>query len=156
MFLCVDGPKARINAVTTNILHAGGSAKPFQIDATNGSEVTRSLTARSGRVFNVGANKPIKFLDLAADEFERFWRVGCYAAFLVAQEAVRRMLPSNQGTIIFTGASASLRANLIMLTSPRRKRGCASSLKASPENGPRGLHIAHVVIDGGIKSRSNL
>jgi NAD(P)-dependent dehydrogenase (short-subunit alcohol dehydrogenase family) len=102
-------------------------------------------------VFNAGAFKAGGVLDLSAAEFERTWRIGCLGGFLVAQEAVKRMIEVGEGTIIFTGATASLRgsARFAALAVPKfGLRALAQSL--SRELGPKGIHVAHVVVDGGI------
>ncbi len=58
-------------------------------------------------VFNAGNNRRIEFTELSAEQFEDFWRVGCFGGFLVGREAVRRLVPLGRGTVLFTGASAS-------------------------------------------------
>ena len=60
-------------------------------------------------IFNAGNNRRIDFKELSAEQFEEFWRVGCFGGFLVGREAARRLVPLGRDTIIFTGASASLR-----------------------------------------------
>jgi NAD(P)-dependent dehydrogenase (short-subunit alcohol dehydrogenase family) len=102
-------------------------------------------------VFNAGNNKPIDFLDLTPDQFEEFWRVGCFAGFLAGQAAARRLLPGGQGTILFTGASASLRGRPKFAHFAAAKAGLRMISQAmAREYGPKGLHVAHILIDGGI------
>ena len=98
-----------------------------------------------------GNNQRIDFRELTAQQFEDFWRVGCFGGFLVGREAARRLVPLGRGTVIFTGASgqhprqARVRAFL-------RRQGRPSHDRA--EHGarvrPLGVHVAHVVVDGGI------
>jgi NAD(P)-dependent dehydrogenase (short-subunit alcohol dehydrogenase family) len=96
-------------------------------------------------------------VDLARDDVERALRVTAMGGFLVAQEAARRMLPRGSGTIIFTGASASVKGYAQSAPFAMGKfalRGLAQSM--ARELSPAGLHVAHVVIDGGIRSATRL
>jgi NAD(P)-dependent dehydrogenase (short-subunit alcohol dehydrogenase family) len=102
-------------------------------------------------VFNAGAFRTGSILDIAPDDFERCWRVGAFAGFLIGQAAARCMVARACGTILFTGATASLRggANFANLASPKfALRALAQSM--ARELGPRGIHVAHVIIDGQI------
>jgi NAD(P)-dependent dehydrogenase (short-subunit alcohol dehydrogenase family) len=102
-------------------------------------------------VFNAGAFLPGSILDIAPSDFERCWRVGAFAGFLTGQAAALRMVARESGTILFTGATASLRggANFANLASPKfALRALAQSM--ARELGPRGIHVAHVIIDGHI------
>jgi len=104
-------------------------------------------------VFNAGAFVPAGILDISPDEFERCWRVGCLGGFLVGQAAARLMTKRSEGTIIFTGATASLRgsAGFANLAVPKfGLRALAQSM--ARELGPKNVHVAHVVIDGQIRS----
>ena len=129
-------------------------------DATNPEDVA-DLFARATRdhgplraaVFNAGAFERGSILDIDPADFERCWRVGTFAGFLVGQAAARAMVPEGQGTIIFTGATASLRggAGFVNLASPKfALRALAQSM--ARELGPKGVHVAHVIIDGQIRS----
>jgi NAD(P)-dependent dehydrogenase (short-subunit alcohol dehydrogenase family) len=102
-------------------------------------------------VFNAGAYRRGSILDIAPNDFEHCWRVGAFAGFLIGQAAARRMVTRESGTILFTGATASLRggANFANLASPKfALRALAQSM--ARELGPRGIHVAHVIIDGQI------
>jgi NAD(P)-dependent dehydrogenase (short-subunit alcohol dehydrogenase family) len=104
-------------------------------------------------VFNVGAYEKGNILDLRPEDFERCWRIGCFGGFLVGQAAARLMVPRGSGTIIFTGATASLRgsAGFANLAVPKfGLRALAQSM--ARELGPSGIHVAHVIIDGQIAS----
>ena len=102
-------------------------------------------------VFNAGNNRRVDFKDLSAELFEDFWRVGCFAGFLVGREAARRLVPLGRGTMIFTGASASLRGKPGYAQFAAAKAGLRMiSQSMAREYGPLGIHVAHVVIDGGI------
>jgi NAD(P)-dependent dehydrogenase (short-subunit alcohol dehydrogenase family) len=114
-------------------------------------ETERRLGPMACCVFNAGVYRPGSILDVAPNDFEQCWRVGAFAGFLVGQAAARRMVPRGSGTILFTGATASLRggANFVNLASPKfALRAVAQSM--ARELGPRGIHVAHVIIDGQI------
>jgi NAD(P)-dependent dehydrogenase (short-subunit alcohol dehydrogenase family) len=104
-------------------------------------------------VFNVGAYERGGILDIDPADFARVWQMGCFAGFLVGQAAARRMVARGHGTIIFTGATAALRggAGFINLAVPKfGLRALAQSM--ARELGPKGVHVAFVVIDGQIES----
>lgn len=104
-------------------------------------------------VYNAGAYLPGSILDIDAEAFERCWRVGCLGGFHVGQTAARLMVEAGEGTIIFTGATASLRggAGFANLAVPKfGLRALAQSM--ARELGPKGVHVAHVIIDGLIAS----
>src|SRR5216110_640662 len=89
--------------------------------------------------------------NLSAELFERFWRVGCFGGFLVGREAARRLVPLGRGTVIFTGASASLRGKPGYAQFTAAKAGLRMVAQSmAREYGPSGIHVAHVVIDGAI------
>ena len=110
---------ARLDQVVASIVAAGGSAEAVPTDATREADVQRlfdrAMAPGEGRapaglvVSNAGNNRRLDFRELSAAAFEDFWRVGCFAGFLVGREAARRLVPLGRGTVIFTGASASLR-----------------------------------------------
>ncbi len=102
-------------------------------------------------VYNAGAYKPGGILDIEAADFERCWRIGCLGGFHVGQAAAKRMVAAGAGTIIFTGATASLRgsAKFTNLAVPKfGLRALAQSM--ARDLGPRGVHVAHTIIDGQI------
>lgn len=123
---------------------------PAQVSAAF-EEIELRLGPLECAVFNAGAYRRGSILDIAPDDFEYCWRVGAFAGFLIGQAAARRMVPRGSGTILFTGATASLRggANFANLASPKfALRAIAQSM--ARELGPRGIHVAHVIIDGQI------
>jgi NAD(P)-dependent dehydrogenase (short-subunit alcohol dehydrogenase family) len=137
----------------------------FSCDLTDPASVTAAVeeAERFGgplacAVFNAGAFEPGSLLDIDPSDFERCWRVGTFGGFLIGQAAARKMVPRGLGTILFTGATASLRgsANFANLASPKfALRALAQSM--ARELGPRGVHVAHVIIDGQIRtSRSEV
>lgn len=152
---------AKIDVVAEAIRKSGGSAEAVVMDATRPEDVERlfdhafvprdGITPPTAVVFNAGNNKPINFLELTPDRFEDFWRVGCFAGFLAGQAAARRMLPGGEGTVLFTGASASLRGRPNFVQFAAAKAGLRMISQAmAREYGPEGLHVAHILIDGGI------
>jgi len=106
-------------------------------------------------VFNAGSFRPGPVLQISPQEFLDSWRVGCFAGFLVGREAARRMVDRG-GSILISGATASLRgaAGFANLASPKfALRALAQSM--ARELGPRGVHVAHVIIDGAIRPASD-
>lgn len=109
----------KVAQVARTVCEKGGSAEPVVVDTTREKDVLavfdRAMLPGDERdpadlvIFNAGNNQRIDFRDLSAEQFEQFWRVGCFGGFLVGREAARRLVPLGRGTIIFTGASASLR-----------------------------------------------
>jgi NAD(P)-dependent dehydrogenase (short-subunit alcohol dehydrogenase family) len=151
----------KIEQVARTIREAGGTAEPVAVDATREDDVVRlfdrAISPGGGHepadlvVFNAGNNQRIDFRALTAQRFEDFWRVGCFGGFLVGREAVRRLAPLGRGTIIFTGASASLRGKPGYAQFAAAKAGLRMIAQSmAREYGPLGLHVAHVVVDGGI------
>jgi NAD(P)-dependent dehydrogenase (short-subunit alcohol dehydrogenase family) len=113
--------------------------------------VARDLGAPQLVVFNAGGflRKPVA--ELEAAEVEAVWRVSCLGGFLVGRAAARAMLPAGSGTILFTGATAALRGAAQFAAFAIGKFGLrALAQSMARELGPRGIHVAHVVIDGGI------
>ena len=100
-------------------------------------------------VYNAGANFRASILETPADMFEKVWKLGCYAGFLFAREAARRMAPRGKGTILFTGATASLRGASHFAAFAAAKGGLRQVAQSmARELGPKHIHVAHVVIDG--------
>jgi len=102
-------------------------------------------------VFNGGANHRRPILEISGDVFEKVWRLACYGAFVFGREAARHMVPQGQGTILFTGATASLRGGAQFAAFAAAKFGArAIAQSMARELGPKGIHVASVIIDGGI------
>jgi short-subunit dehydrogenase len=102
-------------------------------------------------VFNVGANAPSSVLDETARRYFKIWEMACLGGFLNGREVARRMVTRGHGTILYTGATASLRgaANFAAFAGAKHAlRALAQSM--ARELGPRGVHVAHVVVDGAI------
>jgi len=144
-------------------IHAGGGqARGFASDARKEEEVIALVEQIEGEVgpievlvFNIGANVPCSILDETARKYFKIWEMACLGGFLNGREVARRMV-AREGdgrakTIVFTGATASLRgaANFAAFAGAKHAlRALAQSM--ARELGPRGIHVAHVVIDGAI------
>lgn len=116
-------------------------------------EAAGDLGALELAVFNAGAFERGHVIETDPAEFERCWRIGCFGGFLIGQRAAQMMVAQGNGTIIFTGATASLRGGVgfANLASPKfALRAVAQSM--ARELGPQGIHVAHVIIDGQIRS----
>lgn len=153
---------AKIESVVSDIAASGiGSAEALPSDVTDEAQVIaafdRAMAPAPDRepadvvVSNAGNNALIDFTTLTAAQFRDFWRVGCYSGFLIGREAARRLVPLGRGTVIFTGASGSLRGKPGFAHFAAAKAGLRMiSQSLAREYGPKGIHVAHVVIDGGI------
>jgi NAD(P)-dependent dehydrogenase (short-subunit alcohol dehydrogenase family) len=116
-------------------------------------EVERDLGAPHVAIYNAGAYAPGAVLDIEPAEFERCWRILCLGGFLVGQRAARSMAAAGRGTILFTGATASLRGGANFANLAVGKFGLrAVAQSMARELGPKGIHVAHVIIDGQIRS----
>ncbi len=145
----------RLDRVVATIRAAGGIAEAKAADSAKETEVIALLDQAAGAgdleavVYNVGNNAMAPALETPAAMFEDMWRQNALGGFLVGREAVRRMLPRGQGTILFTGATASLRARPPFTAFAAAKaalRAVAQGL--AREFGPQGIHVAHIIIDG--------
>lgn len=152
---------SKIDQVVATIRANGGSAEAVVTDTTVEADVValfdHAMTARAGFdapdlvVYNAGNNRMLDFRELSAESFEDYWRVGCFGGFLVGREAARHLVPLGRGTVIFTGASGSLRGKPGFAHFAAAKAGLRMiSQSMAREYGPLGIHVAHVVIDGGI------
>jgi len=152
---------AKNEQVARTIKADGGKATPVTTDTTREADVValfdQAMAATDGTdpadliVYNAGNNQRQDFREVTAESFEAFWRVGCFGGFLVGREAARRLVPLGRGTMIFTGASASLRGRPGFAHFAAAKAGLRMIAQSmAREYGPQGIHVAHVVIDGAI------
>jgi NAD(P)-dependent dehydrogenase (short-subunit alcohol dehydrogenase family) len=135
-------------------------AKAFACDATKRVDVTKlfeSAAKENGEpdvvVYNASYRARGPFVELDPGEVEKSIAVSAFGGFLVAQEAAKRMLPKGKGAIVLTGASASVKGYAQSAPFAMGKfalRGLAQSM--ARELAPQGIHVAHFVIDGGIRS----
>jgi NAD(P)-dependent dehydrogenase (short-subunit alcohol dehydrogenase family) len=102
-------------------------------------------------VFNPGANVRVSLAETEAWLFEHLWRVATFGAFLVARAAASRMVPAGGGSLLYTGATGSLRGAAMHAAFAAAKAGVRMvAQSAAREYGPQGLHVAHVIVDGAI------
>ena len=135
-------------------------ALAFACDATDAAQVAQlfqdvehKVGAPDVVIYNASARARGPFVSLVASEVEQAIRVSAFGGFLVAQEAARRMLPKGHGAILFTGASASVKGYAQSAPFAMGKfalRGLAQSM--ARELAPLGIHVAHFIIDGGIRN----
>ncbi|MCM2252019.1 MAG: SDR family oxidoreductase, partial [Ramlibacter sp.] len=152
----------KLQPLLDRIAAEGGTAHGFASDARKEEEVVELVDRIESTigpiqvlVFNIGANSPSAVLDETARRYFKIWEMACLGGFLYGREVARRMVAregdGHQGTIIFTGATASLRgsANFAAFAGAKHAlRALAQSM--ARELGPRGIHVAHVIIDGAI------
>jgi NAD(P)-dependent dehydrogenase (short-subunit alcohol dehydrogenase family) len=140
-----------------------------EIEATGGTCVARGLDARKEEdvaaflneadahaplevcIFNPGANVNFPILETTERVFRKVWEMACYGGFLTGREAARLMLPHGKGTILFTGATASLRGGIGYAAFASAKFGLrAVAQSMARELGPKNIHVAHLIIDAGV------
>lgn len=143
-------------------LHAQGlQAHGFSCDARDEDAVIKlfnQIETEIGPlevvVFNVGANVPMGILQTSSQKFRKIWEMACFGGFLTGREAARVMLPRKKGTIIFTGATASLRGGTNFAAFASAKHGLrALAQSMARELGPQNIHVAHVVIDAAVDTQ---
>ena len=148
----------KLQPLVQRIQADGGQARAFGADARDEvatvalvETIEREVGPLEVAVFNIGANVRFKVTDTTERVYRKVWEMGALAGFLMGREAARVMLPRGRGTILFTGATASLRGGAGFSAFAGAKhalRALAQSL--AREVGPQGIHVAHVVIDGAI------
>lgn len=148
-----------VERVAASIRGSGGRAAALVVDTTKEKDVI-GLFDRAEKegegvvdlvIYNAGNAAMGQLHDMEASFFEDVWRVGCLGGFLVGREAVRRMLPRGRGSILYTGATASLRGKPATTAFAAAKAGLRSLAQSMARAyGPQGIHVAHVVVDGGI------
>ena len=152
--LAAGRTQAKLDAVVDAIGGAGGSAQAVIADATLEADTERLFEIAGSdltvAIYNTGNNTPGRIADMSAEYFENSWRVCCFGGFLFGRAAINAFA-GNGGTLIFTGASASLRG--------RENFGAFNSSKGALRNlaqamakeyGRDGVHVGHVVVDGPI------
>jgi NAD(P)-dependent dehydrogenase (short-subunit alcohol dehydrogenase family) len=149
---------AKLGPLVARIQSEGGRARAFGSDARKEEEMT-ALVAAIERdvgpievaVFNIGANVRFPVRETTSRVYYKVWEMGCFAGFLMGREVAKVMVPRGRGTIVFTGATASVRGSAGFSAFAGAKhalRALAQSM--ARELGPEGIHVAHVVIDGAI------
>ncbi|HNR77044.1 MAG TPA: SDR family oxidoreductase [Parvularculaceae bacterium] len=149
---------AALEALAERIREDGGDACAFPADARDEDDmialfdrIETEIGPIEVAVFNIGANVHFSVTETTARVYRKVWEMGAYAGFLTGREAAKRMRPRARGTIIFTGATASLRGGAgfsAFAGAKQALRALAQSM--ARELGPHNIHVAHVVIDGAI------
>ena len=150
----------RLERIASGIEAGGGRGVAYVADIRNEQAVSKlfddvetEVGPISVVVFNTGAHHRASILDTEAEMFEKVWRLSCFAGFLVGREAARHMVPRGHGTILFTGATASLRGANHFAAFAAAKGGVRLVAQSmARELGPKGIHVASVIIDGMIDS----
>jgi NAD(P)-dependent dehydrogenase (short-subunit alcohol dehydrogenase family) len=140
------------------ILAEGGRCVPIGADARAEDQMVAlfdRVEAEIGpvevAVFNIGANSPMSLLDETERRYRKIWELCALGGFLMAREAARRMVPRGRGTILFTGATASVRGGAGFGAFAGGKHALrALAQSAAREFGPNGIHVAHIIVDGAI------
>src|SRR5499425_936450 len=146
----------KLTPLVEQIKAEGGTAYGFGSDARKEEEVValvEKIESEVGEievmVFNIGANVPCSILEETARKYFKIWEMACFGGFLMGREVARRMVPRGRGTILYTGATASVRGREHFAAFAGAKhalRALAQSM--AKELGPKGIHVAHVIIDG--------
>jgi len=153
--------QAKVDQIAVELRATGGSAEALVGDASVEADAARFVEVAGGRLalalYNAGTNRQDSILELTAAHFEQLWREHTLGGFLVGREAARGMVDRGSGTILFTGASGSLRRKTGFAAFAVAKAGLrAVSQSMARELGPKGVHVAHAVIDGGIDGARQL
>ena len=148
----------KLQPLVQSIEEAGGRVRAFGADARKEDQVQdmfRTVEEEVGPievcVFNVGGNVRFPLEETTSRVFYKVWEMGCFAGFLTGREAVRYMKPRGRGTILFTGATSSMRGASGFAAFSGAKFGLRSLAQSlAREFGPQGIHVAHIIIDGAI------
>jgi NAD(P)-dependent dehydrogenase (short-subunit alcohol dehydrogenase family) len=148
----------KLEPLVKHIEAEGGKARGFGNDARKEEqvaalfeEIERDIGEIDVAVYNIGANVRFPIRETTSRVFFKVWEMACFGGFLMGREAAKVMVPRKRGTIIFTGATASLRGSSgfsAFAAGKHALRAVAQSM--ARELGPEGIHVAHVVIDGAI------
>jgi NAD(P)-dependent dehydrogenase (short-subunit alcohol dehydrogenase family) len=148
----------KLQPLIDDIVRSGGRAHGFAADARKEEEVIALFEKIENEigpidvlVFNIGANVPSSILEETARKYFKIWEMACLGGFLNGREAAIRMVKRGRGTILFTGATASLRgsANFAAFAGAKHAlRALAQSM--ARELGPKNIHVGHIVVDGAI------
>jgi NAD(P)-dependent dehydrogenase (short-subunit alcohol dehydrogenase family) len=139
---------------------AGADVRAFSVDARNEAEVQKLFAVVEATVgpievclFNAGSNVNKPLLETTEKLFFKAWELACFAGFLVGREAARSMLTRGRGTMLFTGATASMRGGKGFAAFSAAKFGLRAVAQAmARELGPKNIHVVHLLIDAGVDS----
>jgi NAD(P)-dependent dehydrogenase (short-subunit alcohol dehydrogenase family) len=153
---------AKSQAVVDEINTSGGKARAFSVDARK-EESVKALFAEVERgvgpievcLFNAGSNVSKPLLETTEKLFFKAWELACYAGFLVGREAASYMVPRGRGTMLFTGATASVKGRTGFAAFSSAKFGLRAVAQAmARELGPKNIHVVHLLIDAGVDSEA--
>ncbi len=145
-----------LEALAANLRARGASAHAFPLDAREESEIValietieRDIGPLEVVVFNIGANVRFSLTETTERVYRKVWEMAALAGFFTMREAARVMTPRGAGTILLTGATASVRGGAGYSAFAGAKHALSALAQSSArELGPKGIHVAHVVIDG--------
>jgi NAD(P)-dependent dehydrogenase (short-subunit alcohol dehydrogenase family) len=145
-----------LNPLVEEIGSNGGSAIAVGADASDEAQVTglfeeaeKSFGPPRFVLFNAAGFAMGPIAETTSEQFEDMWRATSFGGFLVGREAARRMAPHGEGTILFTGATAAVKASASFAAFAAGKHGLrAVAQSMAKELGPQGVHVAHLIIDG--------
>jgi NAD(P)-dependent dehydrogenase (short-subunit alcohol dehydrogenase family) len=148
----------QLEQLAAAIREAGGEAHPFGVDARQEDQmvalfakVEAEISPVEVCVFNIGANVRFPIAETTSRVFMKVWEMACFAGFLAGRESAKVMTPRGKGTVIFTGATASVRGREGFAAFASAKHGLrAVAQSMARELGPKGVHVAHTIIDGAI------
>ena len=151
---------AKSQALVDELNKAGADVRAYSVDARQEedvqklfADVERTVGPIEVCLFNAGSNVNKPLLDTTEKLFFKAWELACYAGFLVGREAARHMLPRERGTILFTGATASVRGGKGFAAFSSAKFGLRAVAQAmARELGPKNIHVVHLLIDAGVDS----
>ena len=146
----------KLDQTASQINEGGGRATAMAADVTSISDqdalfefVGQQPEELEAVIFNAGSNAPISFSDLSEAQFEDYWQIGCLGGFITAKRAMPILAEQGKGSMLFTGASASMRGRPNFAHFASSKAGLRNLVQAlGREFGPQGVHVAHVIIDG--------
>lgn len=149
-----------LEALAQSIRADGEDAHALPMDARDESamialfdKIERDIAPVEVAVFNIGANVNFPIEETTARVYQKVWEMACFAGFLMGREAAKVMTKRGHGTIIFTGATASVRGGVGYAAFAGAKHGLrALAQSMARELGPKNVHVAHVIIDGAIDS----
>ena len=153
---------AKSQRLVDELKAAGHQVHAFGVDARSEAEV-QELFARVDKeigpievcLFNAGSNVNKPLIETTEKLFFKAWELACYAGFLVGREATRYMVPHGRGTILFTGATASVRGGKGFAAFAAAKFGLRAVAQAmARELGPKNIHVVHLIIDAAVDSEA--
>ena len=147
-----------LKALAAEIDKDGGSAHAFGLDAREEDQmvelfarIEKNIAPLGVVVFNIGGNVNFPITEMTSRVYRKVWEMSCFAGFLTGREAAKVMIPRGSGTILFTGATASIRGGAGYSAFAGAKHGLrALAQSLARELGPKGIHVAHTIIDGAI------